>query len=487
MRPRGNSRGRIDVKALRSRAIGFRFRPALPIFDLCQLLLEPCGLNRCSSAILSAGEPGNRDCLYEMEGLTLPETSSVDPEAWEDLIARYEAVKHQADRLRAELSHARVGLSSFESLFRISPFPIMEQDYTQVERWMEDLRRAGLTDIREALADVDAIRAAVPMIWIAAANPAAARAVGLPVEELIGPIDPRIVNEESYPSWISQFEAVWNREPEAHTAFIAGTPDGETYDAESTLAAPVVDGVPDFSRAMFTVVDVSEHRSEERRMEELIESKNRFLASISHEIRTPLTAIVGFSQVLEGDEGMSAEDRTLIMTSIVQQAREMADLVEDLLVAARAESGEVKVELAHIDVVGQIELTLSAGGSFTDAVIFDKPADEMLATADPARVRQILRNLLTNAERYGGPSVSVTAATQDGWVDVDVVDNGEGLPRDEWENVFQLYHRAHEGRRHESLGIGLSVSRQLAELMGGTLTYVRDGGQSIFRLRLPVA
>lgn len=422
-----------------------------------------------------------------MEGLTFPETSSADPEAWEGFQARYEALKQEADTLRAELDNARVGLSSFESLFRISPFPIMEQDYTQVERWMDNLRREGVTDIREALPDTGAVRAAVPMIWISAANPAAARAVGLPVDELIGPIDPRIVNDESYPSWISQFEAVWNREPEAHASFIAGTPDGETYDAESTLAAPLVDGEPDFTRAMFTLVDVTEHRSEERRMEELIASKNKFLASISHEIRTPLTAIVGFSQVLEDDEQMSAEDRTVLVTSIVQQAREMADLVEDLLVAARAESDEVRVDLTDTDVVEQIRLTLVAGGSYTDAVDFDEPAGEVMATADPARVRQVLRNLLTNAERYGGTNVTVSVATEGHWVDIDVTDDGEGLPRNQWESIFQLYHRAHEGGRHESLGIGLAVSRQLAELMGGTLTYTRDQARSVFRLSLPAA
>jgi signal transduction histidine kinase len=420
-----------------------------------------------------------------MEGLTYRDIGSVDPGAGEDLRARLATAQHEADRLRARLGDARIGLSGFESLFRISPFPIMEQDYTQVVQWMTEIRAEGVTDIRDRLPDAEAIREVVPMIWISAANPAAARAVGLPVEELIGPIDPRIVNDESYESWMSQLEAIWNGEPEAHASFIAGTPSGKTYDAESTFAAPMVDDDPDYSRAMFTVVDVSEHRSEERRMEQLIESKNKFLASISHEIRTPLTAIVGFSQVLEDGSEMSDEDRTLLVTSIVQQAREMTDLVEDLLVAARADSGQVNVDVTSFDVVQQVAQTLEAGGSFTAEVRFDGPEGPVTAIGDPARVRQILRNLLTNAERYGGPSVVVTVGTTARWVDIDVVDNGDGLPRAEWEHIFQLYHRAHEGDRHESLGIGLAVSRQLAELMGGTLTYSRDDDRSVFRLRLP--
>lgn len=392
----------------------------------------------------------------------------------------------EVDRLRAELAEAKIGLASYEGLFRISPIPIMVQDYTQLETWMDLLRSEGVTDIRSQLPDIEAIRSVVPLIWISEANPASERAVGLPRDEIIGPIDPQIVNDDSYPSWIAQFEAVWNRWPEAHASFVAWKPDGKTYDAESTFAAPIVNGEPDFSRAMFTIVDVSAHRSEERRMEDLISAKNEFLASISHEIRTPLTAIVGFSQVLEDDGDMSNEDRMLMVRSIVEQAQEMSDLVNDLLLAARTEAGHVKVDATEIDVVAQVRQTLDAGGTFTANVDFQWPGAMVPAIADPVRVRQILRNLLTNAERYGGPIVTLAIHTRPGWVDVDVIDNGAGLPEDQWEAIFELYHRAHQDSgRTESAGVGLAISRQLAELMNGSLQYFREDDCSVFRLRLP--
>ncbi|HSM43924.1 MAG TPA: HAMP domain-containing sensor histidine kinase [Acidimicrobiia bacterium] len=430
--------------------------------------------------------PGCPECSSETDGFLAPAVDSSERGAWDQLHSRYHALRRETDRLRGDLIDARVGLASFESLFRISPFPIMEQDYTQAEAWLDNLRHQGVEDIREVLPDIEAIRAAVPLIWIVSANPAAVAAVGLPLHELIGPIDPRIVNDESYPSWISQFEAVWYHATEARTSFTAGTPSGLTYDAESTLAVPVVGDQPDFSRAMFTVVDVTEHRSEERRMEELIATKNRFLASISHEIRTPLTAIVGFSQMLEDDDEMSADDRLTMITAIVEQAREMSDLVNDLLVAARADADTLEVELQPIDLGSQVDQILSAGGAFTEGVAFDAPRQPTVARADPARVRQILRNLLTNAERYGGPSVSVVLNRSEEWIDLEVIDDGAGLPQDEWESIFQLYHRAHNDQdRPESMGIGLAVSRQLAELMEGRLTYERRDDRSVFRLRLP--
>jgi signal transduction histidine kinase len=442
------------------------------------------GSESAASEPRPVADPGCAECAQETEGFTFPDVYSPEREPWDQLHSRYHAVRREIDRVRGELGNAKAGLASYENLFRISPFPIMEQDYTQVAAWMDELRAEGVTDIRERLPDVEAIRSIVPLIWISAANPAAERAVGLPTEQMIGPIDPLIVNDESYPSWISQLEAIWKRQPEARASFVAEVPGGETYDAESTLGAPILDGEPDFSRAMFTIVDVSAHRGEERRMEELITAKNEFVASISHEIRTPLTAIVGFSQVLKGDEDMADDDRMLMVTSIVEQALEMSDLVNDLLLAARGDAENVSVEVEEIDVVAQVKQTLAAGGTFTTDVTFDQPDGPAKAIADPARVRQILRNLLTNAERYGGPNVTISVSISPDEVDLEVVDDGPGLPEDQWEAIFQLYHSAHQDHQ-ESLGIGLAVSRQLAELMDGTLHYSYETGSSVFRLRLP--
>jgi signal transduction histidine kinase len=409
--------------------------------------------------------------------------------AWARLVESVNAESWNAEALRTDLARSLRGWTSFENLFRISPIPIMEQDYTELERWMEALRAQGVTSIREYLGgDIEAIRAVVPMIWIVAANPAAVRAVGLPLDQLIGPVDPVIVNDGSEPGWLNQLDAVWNRRAVSQASFTASTANAEPYDADSILAVPVVDGEPDFSRAVFTLLDTTAHRNEERRMIELMEEKNRFLASVSHEIRTPLTAILGFAQLIDETEDLDDGTRDLMIGSIVQQAREMADLVDDLLVAARAEAGTIEVADTVVDVLEQIDQTLRAGGSFTSGVRAERPVELPEAMGDPARVRQILRNLLTNAERYGGADVVVVASLEGDRVVISVSDNGPGLPTEEWERIFQLYERAHERPgRTESVGIGLTISRQLAELMGGGLDYRHDSGRSIFRLSLRIA
>jgi signal transduction histidine kinase len=187
-------------------------------------------------------------------------------------------------------------------------------------------------------------------------------------------------------------------------AFKAATRAGKEYDAESILSAPVLNGEPDFSRAVLTLIDVTDHRNEERRMLDLMEAKNSFLASVSHEIRTPLTAIVGFAQLLGDEEaGLEDEDRRLMVSAIAQQAHEVSNLIEDLLVVARNELAQIEIAEVSVDLLSQLQQTLDAGGSFTTQVTHSSQEDIPEVRGDPARIRQILRNLLTNAERYGGP------------------------------------------------------------------------------------
>ncbi len=419
--------------------------------------------------------------------LTITADGTPDLDSWRMFLTAIDRNYRDVDSPGDDHSHLAIGWSAFENLFHMSPIPLMEQDYSELESWMDELRQNGVTGVRQHLGDdIDAIRAVVHKIKIVAANPAAVEAVGIPAEDLVGPIDPRIVNPGAEPGWLSQFEAVWNRVPVSRAGFKAATASGERFDAESILSAPLVDGVPDFSRAVLTLIDVTDHRNEERRMLELIEAKNSFLASVSHEIRTPLTAIVGFAQLLGDEEaGLGDDDRRLMVSSIAQQAEEVSNLVEDLLVVARNELAQIEIADVNVDLLHQLNQTLEAGGSFTTKVETSSHGEIHEVRGDPARIRQILRNLLTNAERYGGPEVRVRISADEETVVVAVTDNGPGIPVGQWEKIFEPYQRAHEsGDQPESVGIGLAISRQLAERMGGALDYRYENGLSIFSLTL---
>jgi signal transduction histidine kinase len=227
------------------------------------------------------------------------------------------------------------------------------------------------------------------------------------------------------------------------------------------------------------------------RLEELVASKDQFIASVSHELRTPLTGIVGLAQELRNNRDLfGPEELDEFLGHIYEQSTEMGNIIEDLLIAARADIGTLVVKPTTLDVAEAlapvlVSHTRKAASKTLDTV----PRGESIAVeADGLRLRQIVRNLLTNAVRYGGSNIWVEVASRGGMVEVSVVDDGEGVPPESLEEIFQPYGRAAGGQANpSSVGLGLSVSLQLARLMGGDLQYRRRGSHTCFVVSLPKA
>jgi len=218
------------------------------------------------------------------------------------------------------------------------------------------------------------------------------------------------------------------------------------------------------------------------------ESKDRLLASVSHEIRTPLTAIVGLSEeIVSSRAEMTDADLDELSGIIAAQSRDLADLVEDLLVGARADSGNLSIRPGWIDLRGEVDKVVAGvRESNPSAKLIAVMGEDVKAWADPLRCRQVVRNLLTNAIKYGGDRVAVVVQSDDEHAQVLVIDDGLGVRPDESEMIFERYYRSDESPTQPgSVGIGLSVSRQLAELMDGKLTYVSTSGDSRFEFTIP--
>lgn len=227
-----------------------------------------------------------------------------------------------------------------------------------------------------------------------------------------------------------------------------------------------------------------ERRDAKAELEEMLTTKDEFIASVSHEVRTPLTAVVGFAAELDehGDK-FSEEERAELTTLLAEQSREVANIVDDLLTAARAEAGTIVIAPEVVSVRKLIGDVLSSHSGKVDVVI----DDDICVWADPGRARQILRNLVSNAERYGGDTVKVhVRQTGDDTVRMEVRDNGEGIPYQLRSHVFEPYVRGKTASTQPaSVGLGLSVARQLARLMDGDVVLSELDGWTIFTLSLP--
>lgn len=234
---------------------------------------------------------------------------------------------------------------------------------------------------------------------------------------------------------------------------------------------------------------VSSHYSRARAYQALVESleaKDRFVASVSHELRTPLSVVLGLAtELAENLESFEPDEVRSLSGLVARHATEVSAIVEDLLVSARMEAGTLTVQPAVIDPAQLVTEVLDDGWRRGGSNPIEVRGSASRAWADPLRVRQVLRNLLTNARRYGGPRVWVELAENELVATFRICDDGNGIDDKDLERIFEPYVSAHDPKgKPTAVGLGLSVARQLARLMDGDIRIV-PADHTIFELTLP--
>ncbi len=226
------------------------------------------------------------------------------------------------------------------------------------------------------------------------------------------------------------------------------------------------------------------------------EYKSEFVSMVAHELRNPMTNIEGYTDlVLRGRAGPINDRQREFLMKVRSNVERMSKLVEDLLNISRIEAGKIKLELAPVDLKEVIrEVSEDVLERFKDKGLefsIEIPDSLPLVKADRARVIQILSNLLVNAFSYT-PAGRVTLRVhpqEDGFVRVDVVDTGVGIPLEEQGRIFQPFFRGSnpEVRSRIGTGLGLTITKSLVELMGGRIWFESTPGKgSTFSFTLPV-
>ncbi len=240
------------------------------------------------------------------------------------------------------------------------------------------------------------------------------------------------------------------------------------------------DGRPDRYHGELT--DITAERRANDELRKTLEEREQLVAAVSHELRTPLTSVLGLAQLLV-DEELAPAEVSEAHRILLDQSLELSFIVEDLLVASQLSHGGLRVSPRSVDLASVVDDAvdmIGLGGRELDVTV----PEQAQAMGDPTRVRQVVRNLLSNAAKYGGPRVRVEVEQMGPVVAITVADNGGGLG-EQADEAFEAYRRLRpDSTDHGSLGLGLTLSKGLAEAMNGSLTYVHDGGWARFTLTL---
>jgi PAS domain S-box-containing protein len=341
---------------------------------------------------------------------------------------------------------------------------------------------------------------------MAIVNSEAERMFGYPRAELLGREIEMLVPERYRRTHVGDRErysaAPRTRPMAAGRELAALRRDGSEFPVEISLSPLDTDQgllVTSIIRDMTDRVRAEEERRNliagQIRAEEISRAKDQFLMTLSHELRTPLTAILGWAKLVSGDETDPAVLQEALRT-IEKSAEAQARIIDDVLEVSRMITGKTQLQIQLTDPVLVAHTVLqtlrpsAAAKRIRLGAVIDPDVGPL--PADPARLQQIIWNLVSNAIKFSdkGSTVTLEIEMSGSTLEIAVCDQGEGIPPESLPYVFEPFYQsdATTTRAHGGLGLGLSVVRQLVELHGGRISVESEGrGKgATFRAQLPV-
>jgi signal transduction histidine kinase len=351
--------------------------------------------------------------------------------------------------------------------------PMTIVDYTPI---MERFAGCTVEEIKTLLSDEAEFLACLRLPRILASSQEWLDLYGSPLAENAPDLPDREFSPERYPdlarSMIEQITAPFEGVSFMVREHLAPTVAGDVV-VRSHWKAAQLGGTVNYSRIVIVDLDVTDLRATQRSLTDAVEAKDRLVATIAHELRNPVTSMMGFSSILDNDwDTLDEASRREMASLTATQASDVALLLEDLLAAAAGPTVPVSDEPLELDeVLAGVDLE-----GFTRHV---EPG--VIVWGDQLRIRQIVRNLVSNARRYGGPNRVLHVEVHHDQVRVSIRDDGPGLAAG---LAGRLFEPLATGGASGSLGLGLSVSRQLARAMGGDLGFDRRADWTVFELVL---
>ena len=248
------------------------------------------------------------------------------------------------------------------------------------------------------------------------------------------------------------------------------------------------------ARAMSELKALNDELAERQtELERAMAARSRFYASMSHELRTPINAVLGYSTLLlENIYGPLNEKQAEGITRTHKAAKHLLELVNDVLDLSKIEAGKIDLRLQPVTFPSLLEdlfvTVRPLADQYGSSLAIEHQGEPMKIISDPRRLRQILLNLLSNAIKFGrGKPIRVRSMPKDdGGIVLEVIDQGEGIAQADREKIFDEFVQLGKTQLTEGTGLGLPISRRLAEMLQGVLEIESEPGKgSTFRLVLP--
>lgn len=425
-----------------------------------------------------------------------------------DVITRsYGAIQDVTDHYESEQA-LKQSEQRYSSLFSKLPLGVLEQDWSKIKIEIDEIQAKGVDNLKQYFIDNPLLlRQLVETINITSVNEALLRIYGAKsVEEVID-------NEESTDKWwnedwanlyASEFSALGGPDRINFSEVEEARIDGSVF--QTRLITSIVKGDEDSWQRVLTIVeDVSERKKYEADLieaktqaEKASKSKTDFLSSMSHELRTPMNAILGFAQLLQARKNDPlSEKQQHYVGRILDSGDHLMELIEQVLELNKIEAGKLSTKLNHISALGIIDESLQLVKVQAEEkevkIVENFGRDELpMLWTDSTRLKQALLNLLSNAIKYNKKQGNVTISceeTSGQMFRICIQDTGLGIPAEKHPELFKPFDRlGREGGAIEGTGIGLTITRQVVELLGGNIGFLSEEGKgSTFWIDVPLS
>ena len=219
-----------------------------------------------------------------------------------------------------------------------------------------------------------------------------------------------------------------------------------------------------------------------------------FISTVSHELRTPLTSIRGFSQtMLASWDKLDDESKKKFLQIIVEQSNRLINLVENMLSVTKLHGAKDNLIYKEVQIKPIVETVVTVvGNQYKDKKFDIKISDKIPPIlVDKDKFQQIMTNLIENASKYGddNSTIKVCADFDDDKVSVSVINNGITIPKEDYEKIFTKFSRIDNPltRKVQGSGLGLYITKNLVEKMGGKILVQSENGLTTFTVHMPIA